>query len=297
MVFGIDDAILLGAGQAGMGIMQSIMGGNAQQQEYKNQQKMQKASAQYASWASNRQVEIQDLNNQYQFWQQKVKHGQDLVYTNQLRNYELSKAYQQAENVTLTRASSQANYAQSSQALSEQFAQQAAADSISMQQYMVQGLRARAQIAAGDQEGNSVDRRMNDYFRQVGDQQTIQTINAGFRAGQYNRQQAGTIAQYLNQYNSQQFYQMQEFQDPIPPYAPLPTLVMPAGPTMTGAPPSQGAMGLNIGSAVLSGIGTYMGASANLAKYKSSGGGGGGGGATPQSAATSAAFAGINLLD
>jgi hypothetical protein len=294
MVFGIDDAILLGVGQAGMGIMQGVLGGQAAQQDYKNQKAMQSASAQYASWSSNRQVEIQDLNNQYQFWQQKVQHGQNLVYTNQLRNYELSKAYSQAENVALTRASSQANYAQSSQALSEQFAQQAAADSISMQQYMVQGLRARAQIAAGDQEGNSVDRRMNDYFRQVGDQQSIQTINAGFRAGQYNRQQAGTIAQYLNQYNSQQFYQMQEFQDPIPPYAPLPTLVMPAGPSMTGAAPSSGATALNIGSAVLGGVGTYMSSSANLAKYR---GGGGGGGGVPQSTATATAFAGINLLD
>jgi len=291
MVFGIDDAIILGAANAGMGVMQGIMGGQAAQQDYKNQKAMQSASAQYASWSSRRQTEIQDLNNQYQFWQQKVKYGQDLVYTNQLRNYELSKAYQQAENVALTRASSQANYAQSSQALSEQFAQQASADSIAMQQYLVQGLRARAQIAAGDQEGNSVDRRMNDYFRQVGDQQTLQTINAGFRAGQYNRQQAGTIAQYLNQYNSQQFYRMQEFQDPIPPFAPLPTLVMPAGPTMTGAPPSSGASAINIGSAILGGVGSWMNASSSLSKYTGGGGGGGGGNYT------STAFSGINLLD
>jgi len=291
MVFGIDDAIILGAANAGMGIFQGVLGGQAAQQDYKNQKAMQAASAQYASWASRRQAEIQDLNNQYQFWQQKVKYGQDLVYTNQLRNYELSKAYQQAENVTLTRASSQANYAQSSQALSEQFAQQASADSIALQQYLVQGLRARAQIAAGDQEGNSVDRRMNDYFRQVGDQQTLQTINAGFRAGQYNRQQAGTIAQYLNQYNSQQFYRMQEFQDPIPPFAPLPTLVMPAGPTMTGAPPSSGATAINIGSAILGGVGAYMNASSSVSKYTGGGGWGGGGNNT------SFAFSGINLLD
>ena len=287
----ITPALVLGAANAGMGIFQGFMGGQAAQQDYKNQRAMQSASAQYASWSSNRQAEIQDLNNQFQFWQQKVKYGQDLVYTNQLRNYELSKAYQQAENVTLTRASAQANYALTSQALSEQFAQQAAADSIAMQQYLVQGLRARAQIAAGDQEGNSVDRRMNDYFRQVGDQQTLQTINAGFRAGQYNRQQAGTIAQYLNQYNSQQFYRMQEFQDPIPPFAPLPTLVMPAGPTMTGAPPSGAASAINIGSAILGGVGSWMNASSSVSKYTGGGGWGGGGNYT------STAFSGINLLD
>jgi hypothetical protein len=284
--------ILIGAANAGMGIFQGILGGQAAQQDYMNQKAMQSASAQYASWSSRRQAEIQDLNNQYQFWQQKVKYGQDLVYTNQLRNYELSKAYQQAENVTLTRASAQANYALTSQALSEQFAQQASADSIAMQQYLVQGLKARAQVAAGDQEGNSVDRRINDYFRQVGDQQTLQTINAGFRAGQYNRQQAGAIAQYLNQYNSQQFYRMQEFQDPIPPFAPLPTLVMPAGPTMTGAPPSGAATAINIGSAILGGVGSWMNASSSVSKYTGGGGGWGGGGNN-----TSFAFSGINLLD
>lgn len=283
----------IAAVSGGMGIFQSILGGQGAAQDYKNQRAMQAASTQYANWSSRRQTEIQDLNNQYQFWQQKVKYGQDLVYTNQLRNFELSKAYQQAENVALTRASSQANYAQTSQALQQEFAQQAAADSISMQQYLVQGLKARAQIAAGNQEGNSVDRRMNDYFRQVGDQQAIQNINAGLRAGQYNRSQAGAIAQYLNQYNSQQFYRMQEFQDPIPPFAPLPTLVMPAGPTMTGAPPSGAASAIGIGSAILGGVGSYFSTAASVSKY----GGGGGGGGGYQPSYTSTAFSGINLLD
>ena len=42
--------------------------------------------------------------------------------------------------------------------------------------------------------------------------------------------------------------------DPIPPFAPLPTLIQPAGPSMTGGGPSGAAAALNIGSSILGGV-------------------------------------------
>jgi hypothetical protein len=85
---------------------------------------------------------------------------------------------------------------------------------------------------------------------------TIQQINSKFRDRQYTREQAGQIAQYLSRYNSQQFYQQQPYQDPIRPFAPMPTLVMPPPPSMTGAGPSAAAANLNTASAIMGGIQT-----------------------------------------
>jgi len=62
------------------------------------------------------------------------------------------------------------------------------------------------------------------------------------------------VAQYLNRWNSQQFYEEQPYIDPIPPFAPLPTLLTPPPPSMTGAGPSGAAAALNIGTAVLGGV-------------------------------------------
>ena len=56
----------------------------------------------------------------------------------------------------------------------------------------------------------------------------------------------------------QQFYQQQEYLDPIPPFAPLPTLIGPAGPSMVGSGPSAGAALLGAVSGGLSaGLSTY----------------------------------------
>ena len=131
-------------------------------------------------------------------------------------------------------------------------------DAVSLFQYNVQALKARSTIAAGATEGPSVDRLMNDYARQVGDFTTLKRINDGFKESQYTRQQAGAISQYINQYNSQQFYQQQDYVDPIPPFAPLPTLIGPAGPSMVGSGPSAGAALLGAVSGGLSaGLSTY----------------------------------------
>ena len=131
-------------------------------------------------------------------------------------------------------------------------------DAVALFQYNVQALKARSTIAAGATEGPSVDRLMNDYARQVGDFTTLKRINDGFKESQYTRQQAGAISQYINQYNSQQFYQQQDYVDPIPLFAPLPTLIGPAGPSMVGSGPSAGAALLGAVSGGLSaGLSTY----------------------------------------
>jgi hypothetical protein len=94
----------------------------------------------------------------------------------------------------------------------------------------------------------------------------LQQINQGIRTRQYTREQAGQVAQYLSRWNSQTFYQEQPYMDPLPPYAPLPTIMMPPAPTMTGAPPSAAAGALNIGTAVLGGLQTGLNAWQSMTK-------------------------------
>lgn len=96
----------------------------------------------------------------------------------------------------------------------------------------------------------------------------LQQINQGIRGRQYTREQAGQVAQYLSRWNNQQFYDQQEVFDPIPPFAPLPTMVTPAGPTMTGAGPSKAAGMLNIGSAILGGVNAGIGMHNQLNQMK-----------------------------
>ena len=97
---------------------------------------------------------------------------------------------------------------------------------------------------------------------------SLQMMNQKFRDRQYTRDQAGNISQYLNQYNSQQLYAMQDIQDPIAPFAPLPTLVNPAGPSFVGAAPSASTAFL--GSA-LGAVGAGINTATALKKYTNSG--------------------------
>ena len=69
---------------------------------------------------------------------------------------------------------------------------------------------------------------------------------------QYDRAQTGRIAKYLSQYNSQQYYQQADVFDPIAPFPPLPTMMLPPAPSMKGSGPSAGA-------AVLGGLGAVVG--------------------------------------
>ena len=163
------------------------------------------------------------------------------------------------------------DYAVQAQALSEGVREQAMADAVSYYQYIHQGMKARSSVLASEREGQSVDRLVNDYARQMGDMQAIRNINEGFRNRQYTRQQAGQVANYLSKYNSQQFYQMQPYQDPIKPFAPLPTLTMPQPPSMTGAGPSQAATNLGYGNAILGGVNTGLSVWQGLQQFTNSG--------------------------
>lgn len=127
-------------------------------------------------------------------------------------------------------------------------------EAVAFQQYQVAALKARSRAMATEQEGATIDRLFNDYARQVGDYQTIQAINEGLRTRQYTREQAGAVAQYMSQYNSQSYYQAQPYMEPIAPFAPLPALLDAPAPTMTGSGPSDAAAGLRIASGIMGGV-------------------------------------------
>lgn len=264
-------ALALGAAQAVMGVVSAFAGGQAQKQDYANQKAFQNANAQYASWQAGFNKRVTDANAQYNYWQETVNYNQNLAYTRSLKSYELLKEIRQAEVVGQTRSAAGASFALSSDALNQQMAEASMQDAVAYQQYQVAALKARGTVMASDQEGNSIDRLVNDYARQVGDYQTIQTINEGLRTRQYNREQAGQVAQYLSQYNSQTFYESQPYMEPIAPFAPLPSLLAAPAPTMTGSGPSGAATALNIGTAVLGGVQTGLTLNSQLNQYKSSG--------------------------
>ena len=271
----ITPALAIGGAQALMGVMGAITGGQAKKQEYINQRAFQDANSQYASWQAGFNRRVTDANAQYNYWQETVNYNQNLAYSRSLQNYELLKEIRQAEVVGQTRAAAGANFVQSSDAISQQMSEAAMQDAVAYQQYQVAALKARSRVLASDQEGNSIDRLVNDYARQVGDYQSIQEINEGLRTRQYNRQQAGQVAQYLSQYNSQSFYEAQPYMEPIAPFAPLPSLLAAPAPTMTGAAPSGAATALNIGTGILGGVQAGLSINAQLAQYKNSGKGGG----------------------
>jgi len=280
MPFGIDDAIGLGLGLAstGMGIFGASAQAAQQKQSHKDALAYQRASDKYARWAAKINTKIANTQSRYRYWSELVNYNQNLSYVNQLRNFELTKAYRQAEIVRRTRSAAMAEYALQSQALSEGIREQASQDAISAYQYAHQAMKAQSQVIAIGQEGASVDRLVNDYARQLGDFRALQQINQNFRDRQYTREQASLVANYLSRYNSQQFYEPAPYQDPIRPFAPLPTLTMPQPPSMTGAGPSQMAANLTMGNAVLGGINTGLNVWQGLQQFTSSGKSGGGSG-------------------
>jgi hypothetical protein len=263
--------IILGAAQAGMGILGAVSGYQAQKQDYRNQKAFQKANSQFAQWQAGFNKRVTDANAQYNYWQETVNYNQNLAYTRSLKNYELLKEIRQAEVVGQTRAAAGASYVLSSEALNQQMSEASLQDAVAYQQYQVAALKARSRVLASDQEGGSIDRLVNDYARQVGDYQTIQAINEGLRTRQYKREQAGQVAQYLSQYNSQTFYESQPYMEPIAPFAPLPSLLAAPAPTMTGSGPSAGAAALNIGTSILGGVQAGMSLSGQLGQYANSG--------------------------
>jgi hypothetical protein len=277
MPFIVDDAIWAGLAIGGANAGLSIFGAGQQraaeeaaykqqQQNYKDAKRFQRANDRFAAWQSRFNAKLSNTNSKYQYWAATVNYNQQKSYTNALRNVETIKAIKQAEIVERTRAAAMSSYVSDSQAISQQYEEMAMQDAVALQQYTWRALQARASVQTLEQEGNSVDRLVNDYSRQLGDYASLQQINQKLRERQYTRAQAAQVAQYLDRWNSQQFYEEQPYMDPLPPFAPLPTLVMPPPPSMTGAAPTRpsgGAYGLNIATGILggiqSGIGVYQG--------------------------------------
>ena len=72
-----------------------------------------------------------------------------------------------------------------------------------------------------------MDRYVRNFARQAGDQRAIQNVNAKLRTRQYTREQMSAVAKFMEQYNQQDFYMKSPIQEPVMPFAPLPTMVMP----------------------------------------------------------------------
>jgi hypothetical protein len=247
---------VLGVISMGSGIAGASAQNAAAQQQYKDALRYQKAQEQFSKWQSRFNAKATDAQNKFNYWQSVVQFNQNKAYVNSLRNFERVKAFNQAEVVFKTRAAAGSNYMNSSEALVASVREAEMQDAVALKQYQWRAVQARGSVQAMEREGKSVDRLINSYAQQLGDYESIMQINQGIRRNQYTRQQKGAIAQYLNEWNSQPFYQEQVYSDPTAPYAPLPTIVMPPPPSMTGAPPSAAAANLNIGTAVLGGLNT-----------------------------------------
>jgi hypothetical protein len=247
-------SLIFGGLNAGLGVLQGAATNAAERQRYADQVAFQDASNRFATWQAGFNARVSDANNQYRYWSETVNHNQSLAYVNSMRNVELLRSIRQAEVVERTRAAAGTAYVRDSEAINQAYSEASMSDAVALQQFNWRALQGRASVQAMATEGRSVDRIVNDYARQQGDRQTLQDINQKLRGRQYTREQAAQVAQYLTQWNSQTFYEEQQYLDPIAPFAPLPTLVQPAGPSMTGSAPSSAAAALNIGTGVLGGI-------------------------------------------
>ena len=247
-------ALISGGLQAATGILKGTVSQSAAQQKYASDLAFQNANNRFSVWQAGFNARVQDLNKQHKYWQETVNYNQSKIFANSQRNVELMKEAEQARVVFETRANAGAAYALDSTALSDGYREAEMAAAVAQQQYTWRALQARASVQAMGQEGNSVDRMVNDYARQLGDQMVLEEINSGIRDRQYTRAQAGQVAQYLSRWNSQTFYNKTPVIDPVMPFAPLPTLITPPPPSRTGAPPSNAAFAAQIGGSLLGGL-------------------------------------------
>ena len=257
--------IALGAGQAILGIMGGRAQAAAQKQNYVNQVAFQNATSEFNWWNANRTAQITDLNNDYAHWAQQIGHRNNLAQVQSNRNFEFAKEIAQAEVVAQTRASAGASYLVNADAIAAQLEERGMQESMALMMQKRRALQANASVQAMGQEGKSLDAFERDYAFQLGEYATIASINEGIRNNQYRREQYGNIANYLSQYNSQTFYEPQQFIDPIAPFAPLPTLVNPPPPSFTGGSPAN-MSGLNAATSVLGGINTAVGIGNSISK-------------------------------
>jgi len=228
----------------------------AAKQKYADDLAFQQANNRFSSWQATLNAKASDANAQYKYWQSTFNFNQELAFANSQRNVEFMKEAAQAELVFETRANAGAAYVSDSSAISDGYMEAEMAAAVSQQQYTWRALQARESVQALNVEGNSVDRIVNNYAAQLGDQMTIEAINKKIRDRQYTRSQAGAVTQYLSRWNSQDFYDPTQVVDPIKPFPPLPTMIAPPPPSRVGAPPSQAAFLTELGTAALGGIAT-----------------------------------------
>lgn len=249
--------LAIGGASALIGMFQADAADKARQQDYLNQTAYSNATAQFNQWQAGMNQQMSSLNDQYKYWRDTVSYNQNLAYTSQLRNYEFAKELAQAQRVGEARAGAGTNYVLQAEAIQQQLQERGMQEAVAMQQVMYRGLQASAAYQASAQEGRSMDRYVGNFARQVGDYKTLQTINQQFQNRQYRREQLSAMTAYLNQYNSQQFYEPTPYMDPVAPFAPLPSMVMPPGPSMQGGGPTS-TMAMGAGTALLGGVNTYL---------------------------------------
>jgi hypothetical protein len=250
--------LAISAVNTGLSLFTGAQQNKAQQQDYRNQRSYQEATNKFAQWQAQLNYKFQNANSQQQYWQATLQHNQQLAYVHQLQNYELAKQSVQADLVANTRAAAGAEFVGNSEAMAAQFQEAAMQDLVAQQQYHWRALQARSSVQAMDQQGQSVDRLINNYAKQAGDYDSIAAINRGLQNRQYTRQQAASIGRYLSEWNSQSFYEPTSYIEPMAPFVPLPALMMPSAPSMTGAAPGGSAQWVQAGTSLLGGIGSYM---------------------------------------
>ena len=252
------DPLTMGLISGGLSAFTGVLGASqkraAQQQAYVNDLAFQDANNRFSVWQAGFNAKVQDANKQFQFWQETFNYNQQRIFANSQQNVELMREADQAELVFQTRVNSGVAYVEESAALSDQLAEAEMASAVAQQQYTWRALSARASVQALNVEGNSVDRIVNNYAFQLGDQLSLAAIESDLRERQYSRAQAAQVSQYLSRWNSQTFYEGQEFQDPIAPFAPLPTMITPPPPSRTGAPPSNAAFAMDVATGLLGGV-------------------------------------------
>jgi hypothetical protein len=239
------------------GIFQSIAGNNAAEQDYLNQSAYASATGAFNQWQAGMNRKITTQNQQYQYWGETVQYNQQRAYTGQLRNYELAKELAQAERVAQARAGAGTNFIVNAALVANQLQERGMQEAVAMQQYTYRALQQSSAYQAMAQEGRTADRYVANFARQAGDYKTLMDINQGLQQRQYRNDQLGNITKYLNEYNSQQFYEPTQYVDPVAPFPPLPSLMMPPPPSMKGGAPAN-TTGLGVGTALLGGVNSYF---------------------------------------
>jgi len=262
------DPISAGVGilSGGLGIFQGIAENNARQQDYLNQAAFQNVSSQFNRWQAGMNASMQNLNSQYGYWRDTVNYNQQLAYTSQLRGYEFAKDLTQAQRVAEARTGAGTQFIVTSEAIQHALQERGMQEAVAIQQYQYRALQGSAAYQAAGQEGQTMDRFVANFARQAGDYNSLMQVGQKFQERQYSRDQLAAMTTYLNQYNSQQFYERTPYMDPIAPFPPLPTMVMPPPPSMTGAAP-QGNGWLTAGTAILGGLNAYLNTSAQINRH------------------------------